>query len=144
MVTWQQVSHTIGCRNAFKESFRRKDDNAWVTIQKYYQKKIFFFLKESENPEKSLYTRIFILLRHFCKWKQTVNSCYKNIEGFNYTYDYQKSTSEIKSTYWYSDAMQYTNLRWHVLKNPKDQKIYLSVLKQVVDDNQNPDRKSVV
>lgn len=56
---------------------------------------------------------------------------YIDKENFLYNTDFRRITNEIRSSYWFDDAMKYSTPRWQVLKSANDGSYYLSYIRQV-------------
>lgn len=58
---------------------------------------------------------------------------YVDIDNFVYNSDFRQITSEIRSSYWFTDIMESDVPRWQVIKNPADKNLYLSYLRKLYD-----------
>lgn len=60
---------------------------------------------------------------------------YVDIDNFVYNSHFRQITSDVRSSYWYRDAMESNAPCWQVIKNPSDDNLYLSYLRQICDKN---------
>lgn len=58
---------------------------------------------------------------------------YVDIDNFVYNSDFRQITPSVRSSYWFTDVMDSDVPRWQVIKNPSDDNLYLSYLRQIYD-----------
>ncbi|MCD7731290.1 MAG: sensor histidine kinase [Oscillospiraceae bacterium] len=104
----------------------------------YFDEDINFILNNTSYTESDyrIYYREHPTVENYLKaFSQIVDiTFYVDKENFLYNADFQRITEEIRKSYWFIDAMDYSAARWQVIKSPNDGNYYLSYVRQVYSD----------
>ena len=138
------VMRTNTVKEAFNdvENLRTRLNDTMFTVSKvadrvYMSSDINAFINnELSEKQQSPEAAVKDYLRAYSQIKDII--FFLDMDNIKFSSDYIKVTSEIKEEYWYKDIEKSSDERWQVIKNPKDEKYYLSLVRQVYSNNGSP------